>query len=274
MKALVFGVLLSMSAHGAAFAWGDAGHEAVAIIAEKLLSPSASAKVNSLVADGGEESLAKAALWADKVKHRPEGTGTDKWHYVDIPVTASSYDAWRDCRPDEKPDNCIVAQLPLWISRLKGGSTADQAVALKWVAHLVGDIHQPLHAAEAIYQGQPDAGGNKEKVQFFGKATSLHTLWDSDLIARQFAGKSSQGIADALEPIARNVSTAAVSGSLIRDWAMESHALAKRVAYGQLPRAEPYVLGPQYAAAASPVIEQQLARAGARLAAILNAAFK
>lgn len=223
-----------------ALAWGNKGHEAIGWIATKFLKPGVAVEVEALLAREGEPSLAAAATWGDRIKHKREGRGTDKWHYVDIPVTAGQYDAERDCTRDSKPDNCVVAQLETWVQQLRGGTDAEKAVALKWVAHLVGDIHQPLHAAEAEHNGVPDAGGNKKPVTFFGKSTNLHALWDTGLIEHIFEGREPEEIAAHIAVEIPEDDRAAWQAGTPVDWANEAHELAVRVAYGKLPQAEPY----------------------------------
>lgn len=93
------GLLLAMvlSFPHPALAWGDDGHQAIGWIATKFLMPDVATKVEALLAHEDESSFASATTWADRIKHTPEGRGTDKWHYVDIPVDVTLYDRTRDC---------------------------------------------------------------------------------------------------------------------------------------------------------------------------------
>jgi hypothetical protein len=146
------------------------------------------------------------------------------------------------------------------------------------VVHLAGDIHQPLHAAD-----HHDRGGNTVPVVFFGQTEgrrgplNLHTIWDEQLVERLVAERGGEA-AMVSTPIAASNLAAWASGS-IESWMPESNALARSVVYAGIPGfscgaqiAQPVEIGPGYYAAAAPVIERQIRKAGVRLAALLNEA--
>ena len=119
--------------------------------------------------------LADISTWADEVRSSRPNTGPR--HYVNIPRGAFGYNAQRDCR-----GGCVVSiieqSLRLLQDTAKGWTVRQEA--LKWVVHLVADLHQPLHAIA------DDRGGNDVLVQFNGHQTNLHRLWDGDLIDQAY----------------------------------------------------------------------------------------
>ena len=131
------------------------------------------------VALENKRSLADIANWADQIRpRRPEPAA---WHYVDIPIhppfaTPTGYDASRDCPRGA----CIVAKIDEFAAILgvRHRSPVERLEALKYLTHLIGDIHQPLHCAN-----NNDHGGNDIRLQFGSRETNLHRIWDTDLVA-------------------------------------------------------------------------------------------
>src|SRR6185295_5248767 len=165
-------VLVSLVVAIPAFGWREKGHRITGELAWMLLKKETRAKLERLLPD---EKLSDVANWADQVRDaRPE---SKPWHYVNVPEGAKSFDAARDCAGGE----CIVAKLEEMQKKLADATTpkAERVEALKWVVHLVGDLHQPLHVSHG-----EDKGGNDIQVTFFGRPTNLHRLWDSDMIER------------------------------------------------------------------------------------------
>ena len=136
---------------------------------------------------------------------------------------------------------------------------------LMFLIHFIGDMHQPLHCAD-----NKDKGGNDVKVEFFGKPTNLHSVWDSGLLDRM-------GTQERLFGRLLTESTGHAkkwSKGTVEDWAEEAHKAAQKTVYGRLPKAAagtPVPIGAAYEKKADPLIREQLEKAGARLAAVLNA---
>jgi hypothetical protein len=241
------------------FAWGGEGHKIVGEIAEARLTPAVKSQVQALL-DGAH--LADIASWADDVRRdRPE---TSRWHYVDVPYEASSYDAARDCQATDHGD-CVIAEIAR-AEKVLGDtsqSKVNRAEALKFLVHFVGDMHQPLHAVERKdpATGKGDRGGNDVHVTFFGMPGNLHAVWDSGIIAHG-------GVT--LDQVQKWLSTqdekALAQGSPVQ-WAMAAHALAISNSY-VIP--DDHQLGEDYVNRNVPAVVQQLGSAGVRLASILN----
>jgi hypothetical protein len=239
-----------------AFGWGATGHEVIGHVAEHYLSPESREEVARLLGEG--VTLADVSTWADQV--RPARRETAPWHYVNIPPGADGYVADRDC-PDGQ---CVVAQTTRW-GRVLGDRSAsqeEQEEALKFLVHFVGDLHQPLHCGHAA-----DRGGNDIRLTFLGRQTNLHEVWDTLLIERQQI-PAQQYAAELVADIDESDLTAWRMGPPDR-WATESWKLAGLYAYRSV-RGRPLVsgdrIGREYASANQWILDQQLARAGVRLA--------
>lgn len=264
-----------------AIAWGPEGHAIVADIAQAHLDPAAAAEVASLLQLEGHDRLDQISSWADG--NRRDYPETGPWHYVDTPLAASGYDASRDC----VQGNCVVAKIDQYARELADKSATPQArlLALKWVVHLVGDIHQPLHAED-----HDDKGGNTVQAQFFGKGTNLHSLWDGGVLRHALnlrAGRNFtfdhavvQGDAMTLDagipPVLRAAWAPAPGlaqiGAAAVGWANESHQLAQTVAYTDIDKPFGDAWSQRYQAKAWPVIQKRLQQGGVRLADVLNEA--
>jgi hypothetical protein len=171
-----------------AAAWGNAGHHIIARVALEYLTPKAKEAIAALL---GKEDIVSVSTYADEVRSlRPE---TSAWHFVDMPRNAQAFVPTRDCVTTSR-GYCIVTAIETLESILLSldGKTTDEERrdALKFLVHLVGDLHQPLHCGY-----KDDAGGNRIRVTFFGTLTSLHAVWDTRMIeyTRQVADKASPG---------------------------------------------------------------------------------
>jgi hypothetical protein len=266
-----------------AAAWGPLGHRAIGAVADALLTPGARAEVARLLLDdrdrdggpSGRTRLAEVSLWADEIR----GTALDRpaWHYDNMPVCS---------RVPPEPDwclrqRCATGQIGPLLAQLadRTATLAQRRDALKWIAHLVGDLHQPLHAADYAQ------GGNLVHVELAGLSSTspwtLHAAWDVRLVGLALrAGSSQQPSESTLRMLvarARRLPPA-LREAPVRQWLAESNRLARDVALdypgfacGAVPQ-ESVVLSADYQRRAQRVIIGQLALAGARLATVLNRA--
>jgi nuclease S1 len=233
--------------------WYDLGHRIVARIAEQRLTPEAQAAVRHLL---GGQSLADASVWADNIRQYRHDA--DALHYVNIPLSATAYDAARDC----PHGRCVIAAIASDTKILadSAASPAARAEALRFLVHFVGDLHQPLHVAD-----NGDRGGNRQAVYFLGDSMNLHRVWDGELI-------KSLGLSEAsyLDQLSREMDTLDLDGlarGTIVDWAMEGHRIAVEHAY-RLPANGR--LGSAYVRENRPLIDHALIAAGVRLARLIN----
>lgn len=137
-------------------------------------------------------------------------------------------------------------------------------MALKFLVHFVGDIHQPMHAGRAV-----DRGGNDVKVDFFYDRTNLHVVWD-ELLIRRARSPWREYAAELHRRITPQKAAQWRRNMDVGEWAMESARLAASHAY---PVPRDGQLGEAYFDRNRPVVEERLSMAGVRLAAVLNGVF-
>jgi hypothetical protein len=284
LRARLLAAVIALAAAAAAppaRAWGPQGHRVVGAIADRLLTPQAHAVVAQLLQDdldkfgnpSGRSTLEAVSVWADELKDTP--AARPRWHYDNMPVCGAA-PKWRYCRDGQ----CNSVQLERLIGVLADRHAAprERNEALKWVVHLAGDIHQPLHAAD-----NADRGGNDVQVALVGVRTrgreSLHRVWDSELVRLALNTRNRQrppeGI-DALALEARSLVGNAGQGTP-DSWARESNSLARNVVYrfpgfacDRVPQ-RIVVLDAAYQGEAEQIVRERLLLAGARLANLLNA---
>ncbi len=270
-----------------AMAWGDEGHEIIALIAQAHLAPPVRRKVNALLAADTDpltaHNIADAATWADKLRNSQDAEmrqRTRQWHFVDIEIAAPDLDHACFGHPSlgqgtlasrGPARDCVVDNIGQFATELASPATdpGERIVALKFLLHFVGDLHQPLHAAD-----DHDRGGNDRKVTAAGfKAGNLHHYWDTAFVVR--LGPDATVIAADLDAHISTAEIRAWSDGGPSDWAMESFRVARDDSYGRLPQPnargtirlpENYILMAQRDVAA------QLSKAGIRLASLLNKA--
>ncbi len=265
LKALAGALVVVGVVPEAALAWSGQGHHIAAEIAEQYLEPEATRQVRELLAIENAATLVQVSTWADDI--RGERPDTAAWHYVNIPIRPAygplRYDAARDC-PD---GNCAVAKIDALTVVLsdKAAPPRERLEALKFLVHLVADVHQPLYCAD-----NDDRRGSDIHVSFLGSSTTLHALWDSGFLEaatigdeREYAVKLAQSIKPAdLDRWQKGTPA---------DWATESYRIA-RLIYGGSHEAR--ALQVFYETDFLPVIKAQLEKAGVRLANLLNATLK
>jgi len=292
-------------------AWGCKGHQTVALIAEKHLTPEARALVDKLLSENpidpalkrycgvyAGDLLADGSTWPDDVRNQLKNGA---WHYIDIPRGAVRAPLEAFCGADGCITKAIAEQ---WaILRDKAANPGKRAEALRYLVHLVEDLHMPLHATT-----NNDMGGNCVPLQYFrgqpqehngNYSPNLHFIWDVAILENNSKGVEPPALAARMEEtFQRNIENWMHSGIQIADWAWESHDLAESVAYGELtpkiPIETPAVVhscadaqnvgqrmmalhvsaAEAYQAAAAPVVEERLEQAGVRLAIMLNDAVK
>ena len=272
--------LLVLALPSLASAWGPQGHRTIGAIADELLTPHTRAAVAALLADdrdkfdapSGRTTLEAVAVWADEI--RGTSASHERWHYDDVPACGAP-DKARYC-PDGQCNSEQIKRLARVLGDPRAGAR-ERNEALKWLVHLVGDLHQPLHAAD-----NHDRGGGEVAVALEGVHTrgrdNLHRAWDTDLVHQVLGGKSRQAPPRDLPGLAQQArQLLALAGEGTPDsWATESNNLARNVAYRypgfacwRIP-AGIVVLDRDYQAQAELVVHERLLLGGARLAGLLN----
>lgn len=245
--------LLLWVGNSGALAWGSEGHQVVALVAERYLSPSAQAGIGRLLALEPGETLASISTWADTHKNRQ----TAAWHYVNLPQGQCEYRPARDCRQGR----CVVEAIGAQLNTLTSSAPdADKLTALKYLVHLVADVHQPLHAGMA-----EDKGGNTYQVQAFSRGSNLHAVWDSGLI-KSFK-RSPAEWAQHLKPLPAEPTHHALGAAQAAE---ESCRLVH--APGFYPAQ--HAIDADYLERHTPILERRLAVAGLRLGLMLNEVFR
>jgi len=295
-----------------AWSWGCEGHQAVAMIAEKHMTPHALEMANKVLqaspidptlqrfcSNVGLDLLADSATWADDLRStRPEAS---PWHYIDIPRDAPFTAIAESCPAST---GCVTSALQHQLDLLRSDSTdaRTRADALRFVIHFVGDMHQPLHDVT-----NNDLGGNCVPVDFFGDVPvernpqtesytpNLHAAWDYRIIVRL---KGTQPVAQWAASLdgqfASRDKAWEQEGINFDAWAWEGHELANSVVYGDLPVPVPVEkpvpmhacsdnnhastrflklheqISQPYVDAVGSTINEQIAKAGVRLAMLLN----
>lgn len=276
-----------------AHAWGDDGHRITAHVAERFLDPAVRRRVDALLAADQDDltgpDLASRAAWADRYRDSDRSTSraryeaTYRWHFVDLELARPDLDEACFGRPKLPPGtpasrgparSCIVDKIDQFAAELADAAVpeAERLLAFKFLIHLIGDVHQPLHAADDM-----DRGGNAIKLRHgpHGTADNLHAYWDVALVRR--LGTDPREVADRLVQDFRGQEARWMAGTA-EDWAWESFRKAREVAY-RLPQ-EPGAdrkgamrrIDQDYERRALDTVREQLVKAGMRMAMVLNRA--
>lgn len=229
----------------------------------------------------------RAATWADYIRHAPgyrsddnakdnrRNTGyADKlvhgsWHYIDLPFSPDATPLIQPKAPNAQ------TQIAAFRRALADPNAADErkSYALTWLLHLVGDIHQPLHATSRFTRDaiKGDRGGNEVELCAKRCGDELHAFWDDALGSSNDLNRI---IAYANKLPAPAAAKAAVSDE--KQWAIESFQIAKKSVYAD-PIGDglgPYTLNTKYKRAANNIARSRAALAAARLANLLNGELK
>ncbi len=235
--------------------WGPTGHRTVGKIAENHLKKRVLKKIDKLL-DG--ESLAFVSTYGDEIKSDKKYNKFYSWHYVNMPFDTTYEDS------DKNPKGDLVTGIATCVEILKdeNSSKEDKVFYLKLLVHLVGDLHQPLHIGR-----KEDKGGNTIQVQWFGKGTNLHRVWDENMIAQWGMGYIE--LANNADDLSKAQIKAIQKGSVI-DWVHETHKITKTIySSAEIGKNLRY----NYNYKHFKIVRQQLQKGGIRLATLLNDIF-
>ena len=234
--------------------WGFKGHRAIATIAQKHLT-SNTAYVVSAYLKG--ESMADVATWADENRTNT----TAPWHFLNLPLGLTHEQFVKFV--SESDNNVYTAILKAEANLKDKSLSADQKnEALKYLIHLVGDAHQPMHISR-----KEDKGGNTIQVRFDDKGTNLHSLWDSKLIDHE--GLSEADIAKTYD-VATPAQIKQWQSDSPMEWIWESYQISSEL-YAQVKPGQD--IDEAYYQKYIPVIRKRIDEAGIRLAGELNRLF-
>ena len=285
------GLVLALSP-APARAWSDEGHRVIALVAYAHLTPDARDKVDAILRDDSdtltEPDIASRATWADKFRDSDRNTSkqgyqlTRAWHFVDLEIDGPDLASACFGHPpagvpaSQGPaDACLVDRIEAFAAELHDlPPSPERTLAFKFLLHLVGDVHQPLHAAD-----HHDAGGNGVLVLFGNRTVGekLHAYWDTTVVRK--LGSDPAEVAASIEQRFGAQCAGWMQGRAA-DWALESFGIARDFVYrlGEQTtdeRDQPaYTLTSDYQRQARDVAAEQLEKAGCRLATRLNDALR
>ena len=279
----VITAISALSFPATALAWGYEGHEVVAAIARGYLTPQVRMRVDRMLTADDDtltaHDMLDEATWADGYRRSHEETS--EWHFVDMELDHPDLKAACFGFPASGPvasegpaRDCIVDKLSEFAQELGNPATpaAERLLALKFVLHFAGDLHQPLHDSD-----NHDKGGNCVLLSLGGpRQVNLHGYWDT-VVVREL-GDDPQAVADMLARRITPEDKAAWEKGDPSAWALEGFDIARTKVYtvgskpGCAPDRSPVSLPPRYDEMAREVVGIQLQKAGVRLAAVLNRA--
>ena len=276
-------LLLGLGAVHSANAWGDLGHETIAYIAQNFVKSSTETWAQNVLSDTSSSYLANVATWADTYKYTDEGAFSEPYHFIDAedsPPSTCNVNYDRDCGDT----GCSVSAIANYTQRVQepDSLSAEQVnYALRFIVHFVGDITQPLHDEAYEY------GANDVDVTFDGTSTNLHHIWDTNMPEQLRGGYSLSDAKIWADNLTEEINSGSyesekaswISGLDISDakttamsWATDAN---KYVCSIVMPNgAKPLESGdlyPTYYNGAIDTVELQIAKAGYRLAAWLDA---
>lgn len=238
-----------------AFGWGQKGHDVVCHIAQRYLTPKAERRVNEIL---DSRSLVYYSNWMDNASHTPQYAYSKTWHYANIDQGNTL-----QSQPRNPKGDILTALSSLSDSLRIGGSKEQTALWLKMLIHLVGDLHCPMHAGHLS-----DLGGNTISISFFGRQSNLHSVWDSELVeaAHKWSYTEWAENIDTTDKASRQE----ICRGDYQEWFLQSHSLSCDIYSNST---EGCNISYDQVAQFTPIIEEQLLRAGVRLAHILNSIF-
>ncbi|MHA7941495.1 S1/P1 nuclease [Formosa sp. 3Alg 14/1] len=235
--------------------WGPTGHRVVGKIADNYLKGSTKRAIQKLL---NRQSLAFVSTYGDEIKSDDRYRKFGTWHYVNMEANQS----YEDSEKNPKGDAVVGAEYCVSVLKDKNATDDDKAFYLKLLIHIIGDIHQPMHAGLAA-----DKGGNDIDVKWMGKSTNLHRVWDSDMINGY--DMSYTELASNADALSKDEIKHIEEGT-ITDWVNETHTLANAIYKDVKPGDN---LGYKYAYNNLGIARSQIQKGGIRLAKLLNDIF-
>lgn len=284
-------IAVSFIGEKTAMAWWETGHQTVGMIAQNHIKPKTKEKIEEIL--GKNVSLDQISVCPDDIKFHPVNCAntfhlekraeTGNWHFIDIPATETNITV-PDLQKYCPNDDCVINQINKEIKTLSDDKTDkfDKQVALMFLVHFIGDIHEPLHCID-----DNDKGGNDKTVYLYNaknhKRLSLHSFWDN-ILQENLPKENIQP--DKLDEILEKELTAKKAETWLtgtpdtkawlvgtpEDWTIESFKIARDVIYADYKKYDGhYPKG--YEAKLRPLAYQQIEKGGLRLAKLLDDIF-
>ncbi len=237
------------------FAYGPTGHRTVAAIAEKHLSCRAKRAIKKIL---GNDNLVLASTYADDIKSDRKYDYAYTWHFVNI----KQGETYAESKKNPKGDLVMAFYDCVKTLKNKNATMEEKRFCLKFLVHIVGEAHQPLHV------GRPeDRGGNDIKVKWFGEDSNLHRVWDDEML--DFYKMSYSELAENMPRLARKVRKQWQQGDIMT-WIEEIQPITDKVYASAKPDEN---LRYRYMYEYFDMLKLELHKAGIRLAGVLNAIF-
>ena len=238
--------------------WGGKGHNVIAGIAEAHLNNKAKKEVRKLL---GGYTMIYYSTWMDEIRSDSAYSYTRTWHYANVDE-GKTYKTMV-----KEPNGDLITATMLSIGQLKNKNQPDsvRSVYLKFLIHLIGDLHCPMHAGR-----NTDRGGNNYLVKWKDTSTNLHYIWDVTVIEEARNWNSIEWV-KYIDIEMSKKQRQAIEAGVPLDWFNETVALAKDV-YKNTP--EDQTVPQSYVRKYTPVVEEQFMKAGYRLAGLLNTIFR
>jgi hypothetical protein len=235
--------------------WGKNGHRVTGEIAEKHLTKKAKKQINKILKG---QSLAFVSTYADEIKSDKKYNKYYSWHYINMGLEESYEEAEKNPKGDLKTgiDTCIK------VLKNKNSTDDEKNFHLKMLVHFIGDLHQPMHIGR-----KEDKGGNSIQVEWFGRGTNLHRVWDTNMLDDW--EMSYLELADNADNLTKKQIEAIEKGTIV-DWVNEVHLVTKEV-YNSVKVGEN--LRYKYSYNHFGTVRTQLQKGGIRLAKVLNDIF-
>tara|TARA_B100000809_G_C15096202_1_gene515088 strand:- start:171 stop:953 length:783 start_codon:yes stop_codon:yes gene_type:complete len=238
-----------------AFFWGKNGHRATGEIAEKHLTRKAKRSIDKILKG---QSLAFVSTYADEIKSDKKYNKYYSWHYINMDLDQN----YEEVEKNPKGDLVTGINTCIKILNDKNSSDDEKNFHLKMLVHFMGDLHQPMHIGR-----KEDKGGNSIQVEWFGRGTNLHSVWDSKMIDDW--EMSYIELADNADDLSKKQIEVIERGTLV-DWVNEVHLVTNKV-YNSVEKGEN--LRYRYSYNHFGTVRTQLQKGGIRLAKVLNDIF-
>ncbi len=238
-------------------ALGQTGHRITGELAEIHINAHTKKALKSIL---GHKTLAEVSTWPDEMRSNPDEfwqKTASPYHYVTVPKGKT----YSEVGAPKQGDSVYALNKFSKVIKNKNSSIEEKALAVKFIVHIIGDLHQPLHAGNGL-----DRGGNQVKLKFYNKETNLHRLWDTDLIERRRLSFTEWS-----NWLDKEISPSDITSWKTNDpmvWIEESIKIRDEI----YPKEDS--IGYDYLYKNMPVIKTRLKQAGIRIAYYLDELFK